>query len=460
MKLTTVLRHAASKLNQPATKKRNLKSLALSVYFKQLEFGMKDYEILSRASAFLLGVDPPETEISEGPYGHLERAEQQRKLRSHRQQHKHSPAGGAGRNIMELRWLEFVPREVRPQVHIVCSSHVLSPFLWKDYYPQDWLSQVRQEHCVYSVEVFDPDAPDHALAKLAVNPQPFHHPEGRDIALVHFKDEEQSLNLLKNLGVEVLHLRNADKLYEKGEAMFFDGYVVAERNVVDNEEFEEKPKEPVNEDLRIFHPYKEEGNLTFHTNDRFFASTPKPLPEGLCGAPVLDKDGDLCGCVEGIVPVTHKNTVLAGSAAFMPSHVMKFFIDYVERGLLEQMMPKDLFQMVVTAKMTNSIGGGVFKSDGKGTYTKESDWEEAYDIALHNLKRRYTEKEVDAILTAVERERDEVLDILEKEGGDMDEIIERVRLKTLQIREMVKDQYMKGHVAQLEQGDEPSKAQS
>jgi hypothetical protein len=28
-------------------------------------------------------------------------------------------------------------------------------------------------------------------------------------------------------------------------------------------------------------------------------------------------------------------------------------------------MPKDLFQMAVTAKKTNSVGGGVFKADGK-----------------------------------------------------------------------------------------------
>jgi hypothetical protein len=164
MRLTTILRQAAS--GGKTQVKRNLKSLALSVYFKQPELGMKDYEILSRASAFLLGVDAPEKE-PEGPYAHLEVAESKRKKKEYLRTHKYSFAGGAGRNIMDLGWLEFAPRECRPQVHVVCSSHVLSPFLWKDYYPQDWLTKVRQEHCTYALEVYDPENPEESLAKLS-----------------------------------------------------------------------------------------------------------------------------------------------------------------------------------------------------------------------------------------------------------------------------------------------------
>mmetsp|Transcript_30428 Transcript_30428/g.63806 ORF Transcript_30428/g.63806 Transcript_30428/m.63806 type:complete len:177 (-) Transcript_30428:3987-4517(-) len=59
--------------------RRSIKSLALSVYFKQPDLGMKDYEILSRASAFLLAVDPDPSrgdnkkggENGDDPYGHL-----------------------------------------------------------------------------------------------------------------------------------------------------------------------------------------------------------------------------------------------------------------------------------------------------------------------------------------------------------------------------------------------------
>ena len=441
MRLTAIWKAAGRPTVHSAMGKRPIKSLALSIYFKQPEFGMKDYEILSRASCFLLGIDPPE-QSEDGPYAHLQASQRQRELKEYKQKHKYSPAGGAGRKIMELGFLEFIPRELRPNVHVVCSSHVVSPFLWNDYYPQDWLSQVRQEHCAYSLEVYDPSKPDESLAKLALNPEPFHHPEGRDIALVHLKEEETSLKLLKNLGVDILYLRDPDKLYQKGEDMLFDGFVVSEPNAADGSVFEQQSGKTSSsqDDRRIFYPYTEKGTLSMHTNDRFFASTPEPLPEGLCGAPVLDNDGDLCGTVEGIVPVTHKDPRLAGSAAFMPSYVIKHFVDYVERGLLEQMMPKELFQMVVNAKKTNSIGGGVFKADSEGTYTGESNWEEAYDVALNFLKSKYTNEEVDAILCAVDRERDEVLEIMDKEGGDIDDIVKRVRRKTMEIRELVRDQ--------------------
>lgn len=340
---------------------------------------------------------------------------------------------------------------------------------WRDYYPQDWLKHVRAEHCAYSVEVFDPSKPDKALTKLALNKEVFHHPEGRDIGLVHFQEEQSSLKLLKRLGVEPLTMRDPEKLFQKGEEMFFDGFVVSEQNVADNEEFEVNDdaatalqKEKNNEDTRIFYPYKENGQLSFHTNDRFFATTPEPLPEGLCGAPVLDTDGDLCGTVEGIVPTTHKNPRLAGSAAFMPSYIMQAFVDFVERGLVEKMMPKDLFQMVVSAKKTNSIGGGVFEADEKGNYTVPTDWEEAYDKALETLKQRYSKEEVDAILSTIKEERQEVLEIMDKEGGDLDEIIGRVRRKTMEIREMVHDQYRKGQLkdqgaAAAEDNKDPAK---
>lgn len=296
------------------------------------------------------------------------------------------------------------------------------------------------------------------MAKLALNRQVFHHPEGRDIALIHFQEEHSSLNILRRLGVLMHRSRDPDKLYEKGEDVTFDGFVVSERNVADMQDFNATNKTSAaaaaaitknnkNEDTRIFYPYTEKGKLAFHTNDRFFATTPEPLPEGLCGAPVLDTDGDLCGTVEGIVPVDHNDTRLAGSAAFLPSYIVQEFVNIVERGLLQQIMPQELFDMVVTAKKTNSIGGGFFKKDKDGNYTELTNVEEAYDSALGLLRKRYTQEQYDAICKTIEDERKEVIEIMDKEGGELDEIIARVRAKTLQIREMVMDQYQKGNLS-------------
>jgi hypothetical protein len=42
--------------------------------------------------------------------------------------------------------------------------------------------------------------------------------------------------------VDVLDLRDPDKLYEKGKDMIFNGFAVKERNVADSEKFEKEDK--------------------------------------------------------------------------------------------------------------------------------------------------------------------------------------------------------------------------
>ena len=85
MRVTTVLLQGAKRHMSSG---RSIKSLALSVYFKQPDLGMKDYEILSRASAFLLAVDPDPSSGDgggDGPYDHLAKNERDRTLKMHKQ---------------------------------------------------------------------------------------------------------------------------------------------------------------------------------------------------------------------------------------------------------------------------------------------------------------------------------------------------------------------------------------
>jgi hypothetical protein len=43
---------------------------------------------------------------------------------------------------------------------------------------------------------------------------------------------------LKDLGVEILYRRDDEKLFENGEEVTFDGFIVTEENTTDKEEFE------------------------------------------------------------------------------------------------------------------------------------------------------------------------------------------------------------------------------
>lgn len=124
---------------------RGYKSLAFTTYFKQPSFGMTDYELLSRSTASLVSVDPKDPS-GEGPYGHLEVSDIKRKVRDFKRTHNYSPAVGGPGTVSGMGWLEFAPKEHRMRLHCLCSSHVVSPFLWLDYYPHDFLTQVRQEH--------------------------------------------------------------------------------------------------------------------------------------------------------------------------------------------------------------------------------------------------------------------------------------------------------------------------
>ena len=300
----------------------------------------------------------------------------------------------------------------------------------------------------YSLDIIDPENPGKSLGTFGLNPYPIHHPEGRDVALIHLNREEASLRIMKELGVEVLYLRDLEGFYEKGDQVSFDGYAVTEANLADRESFSDKAEKNESsavEDTRIFFPYRETGSLSFHTRDRFFATTTEPLPEGLCGGPVLDKNGDVCGIVEGIVPKSHSNKDLAGSAAFMPNFVMAPFLDFAERFILQRILPKGLFQRAVSAKTTNNLGGGIFEKDKQGRYQpgNHAAWEEAFDRAVDQLKENLSPEEVEAILNTVQRERREVMELMDKEGGDLDEVAERVRNRTLQIREMIHEEYRK-----------------
>mmetsp|Transcript_2898 Transcript_2898/g.3404 ORF Transcript_2898/g.3404 Transcript_2898/m.3404 type:complete len:474 (+) Transcript_2898:117-1538(+) len=438
MRKTTIL--AASKVG------RSMRSLALNVHFKHPELGMKDYEILSRASAFLVSVDPPNQEET-SKYSHITDSNRERESLLHKQNYAYDPAGGKPREAKDLNWLEFCPGKFRPLTHVLASSHVLSPWLWKKYYPQPWLDIVTQDHVRYSLGVYDNssegDMRREPLAVFALNPYPIHHPGEMDLAVVHLKQEETALKHMTNLGIEMLHLTDNDKIFDQGDEVFFDGFEIAEEHYSQMERLDEelqnkRNKESSEEDTRVFFPYTESGNLIFASTTRFLASTNRPLPEGLCGGPVLDGDNTVCGIVEGLVPIDHENKKMAGAASFIPYFRLKEFIDYAEKHMLEQILPKKLFDKVVDLKDgkplnhnqgTLNLGQDSDTSgDEKGGYNMDG----AYASMVESMKKAHTSEQVEAIMGTIEREQKEVLEILEKEGGDLDEVVAQVRAKTRQ----------------------------
>ena len=401
------------------------RALALSVHFKHPDLGMKDYEILSRASAFLLHVDPPKPADPTGKYAHLEISRAKQKAKLLKQDYAPDPAGGPPRRVQDLGWLEFAPGDYRPLVHCVAASHVLAPWKWKKYYPLDWLQVVTQEHCVYSLEVYDPETAE-SLAKFALNPYAIHHPQEMDLAIIHFKQEDATLRHLRNLGVEIMYLRDKEKEFENGEEVTFEGFaIVGEEPIFDREsegKDKKEDKKDSNDDTRVFVPYTETGTLIAATNDRFLAKTAEPLVEGLCGGPVIDTHGTIAGVIEGIVPTDHKDERVAGAASFIPSFRIQEFLNYAERIILKTVVPAELFSNIVELKNTGELGNVNMNPDHCAT---------EFERHVELLRKHHSKEEVEAILRTIKREKEEVMDIMTTEGGQLDDVIARVRTNTI-----------------------------
>ncbi|KAL7542972.1 hypothetical protein ACHAXR_012274 [Thalassiosira sp. AJA248-18] len=509
--------------------------LALSVHFCHPDLGMKDYEILSRATAFLLQVDPPDPNeddvvvpdqhqqhsttskshdakgfVKKAAFPHLKENRELREKLLLKQDYKYDPASGPRRHAHQLNWLEFCPTAFRPKVHVVSSSHVISPWLWPKYYGQDWLRVIKQEHVRYSLEVWGKSSSGkdeeqrsishngklqgnyQPLAKFALNPYPIHHPNEVDIAVIHLKQEDEALKHMMNMGIQPLHLPTMHELeisneptFEPGERVLFQGFQVHEANAADQETLSTDVvgADDAKDDERMFHPYSSLGALTMASPDRFLAQTKGgPIPEGLCGGPViqLPKDGNsskdattpltVRGVVEGIIPTNHENKDLAGLASFLPFYRIREFVDFAERLMLEQIIDDELFKRVVDIKEKKDQRGTTYESktqdgavhemgnerkdeedddddeldpnlraDMEGT-SEESDTptiDREYQEIVASLREKHTPEEVDAILATVERERAEVIKIMETEGGEMDDVIKIVRRRTYEEKDRI-----------------------
>ena len=172
--------------------------------------------------------------------------------------------------------------------------------------------------------------------------------------------------------------------------------------------------------------------MTFASSDRFLTSTPKPLPEGLCGGPVIDTDNRVCGIVEGIVPNDHEDKKIAGAASFIPSFRIKEFIEYAEKVMLQEILPKHVFDKVVEMKKGNPLNHSTNKIELGMVDENEEATNEMYQNVMDSLRKTHSPEQVEAILDTIEKEQQKVMDIIEREGGDLDDIVARVREKTMQ----------------------------
>jgi hypothetical protein len=177
----------------------------------------------------------------------------------------------------DFGWLDYIPRPQRPRVHVLAASHVLSPFLWREYYPYEELQSITLENLQFGAQIYSGTSTEEqreAMATIPLKATPIHHPNDRDIALIHFENEHEAFQELDRFGVTPLHWRPNNQVIEKDEELTIDGFEAG--GVVYDFWFKRLTAE---------------SKLVFKTKKQYFASTNEPLPEGMCGAPVIDGNG-------------------------------------------------------------------------------------------------------------------------------------------------------------------------
>ena len=212
----------------------------VSSWFRVPEQGMDTFELLSRASGFLV-----------------------------------PRAGGEG------------------GVHIVTSAHVVHPFAFPNYYPpaeHAWLGFVGERHVMTKFEIRE-RTEGRVIVSIDLHDKVFRH-ESRDICVVHPHDQKEFLRALEGLeGGSRLHLLELEEdaaAREKGEVMFVGHQIIQASGALQDQ-------------LPTVVPG---AVLGCTPNGQAFASTESTLQMGMCGGPVMNARGRCIGATEGIVPDT------------------------------------------------------------------------------------------------------------------------------------------------------------
>ena len=287
---------------------------------------MEGFEILSRASAFLVRADTKfmnKNRRSAFPIAH---------------------SSTYAARAADKSGLSFFPSH-----HIVTSSHVVSPWKWPRYYPEEWLQFVTEEHTHYTLEIRDDTGV--FISQVECNPVTYHH-ANKDLAVLHLADEQENLSLLEDIGYEHIDLlapRKSKGLAVQGVLLDFYGHNVSGGNKSEgHSNFQSpsaNPKKQENADDRLPVPLRVDGEIVHRTSEQIFCKTSSVLTDGMCGGPVVmtsegedQKASRICGMVEGIVPVDHPVEALQGLAVFIESDDIRDFLKDIEEDKVDPLL--------------------------------------------------------------------------------------------------------------------------
>jgi len=217
--------------------------LSVSSHFKVPEQGMKEYELLSRGTAFCLSLPGPPP----------------------------SPS----------------------KVVLVTCSHVLAPYKWRQHFKEPWLEFVKNEHVECRIQAWKQAEGDPSRGQLGVETRVqglsiYHHTLDLCMLPIHKKTAD-AYDLMP------FEDRDQGEPLAESEELTFVGFPSAVSS----------PGGEQQEKLGVLPPRWVHGRALASIRDkqgRFYAKTEERLAVGMSGGPVLDRHGRCCGIFQGILP--------------------------------------------------------------------------------------------------------------------------------------------------------------
>ena len=111
----------------------------------------------------------------------------------------------------------------RHKFHVLTASHVVAPWRFPKYYPDEWLQFVNEKHTHYTVELRHDDGVFMTQSELL--PAAIHH-VNRDMAVLHFENESVVTDLMEAVGISIADLHDSNTPLQPGELVEFHGHEV------------------------------------------------------------------------------------------------------------------------------------------------------------------------------------------------------------------------------------------
>jgi hypothetical protein len=185
------------------------------------------------------------------------------------------------------------PLRSASKVVLVTCSHVLAPYKWRQHFKEPWLDFVKDEHVEYRIQVWRQEESDPSNGQLGAETRV------QGMSIYHHNLDLCVLPIHQNTvdAYELMPLEDRDQRdpLAEGEELTFLGFPSATNS----------PGEEQHKKLGGLAPRRVRGRALASIRDkqgRTYAKTEERLAVGMSGGPVLDRHGRCCGIFQGILP--------------------------------------------------------------------------------------------------------------------------------------------------------------